>query len=561
MYRAPFEDDNFVDANNSEVSENAGIAQDDQNVEFCSMKQAELLAALIGETVDESIESIQTGFGNIRKAWQELFMNEQEIIDSRIREQYPNLEQYKYSEMQNEINIGHKDSYPNAGLVAVVSKDALTILKDYIAPLLISRFMGLEIGIGYKFSHIVFQTVAVNIPSLDISQVEIEMVEEINALVLKFPVMIVELNFKVQIDLGTELEGTVYARQRVDNPKLLIQFFEDPGTHEPNFYKPKIRLFIENLDLNKYKPKLKADIEYIPTKIFNAMLRMIRKKVFREIQDYMETPFIRDGSDILNWTIERKYPSIINPLKDDSYISMLITQRPRIRDDLLYIYAVGEFFHLSDVQQEHYTPSESPETVPIPIQIDEGNFKVGMSQTNLKKAIHTMMNQKVKKVEVAEKWRIKKLKFLRINVMDSNMSIDEEGIHLEDMKLLFFEEDPKAVFESEGRIVEVKWTKKINLSLAIDSYNIQTGLAIFRILKLKFFLEANNPIYNYCLQKANSLISWIVHQKINGKYEIKPFNPEQGISVKFHNIEYFPGVVFLEGKVFNVQDGDRRMII
>ena len=542
-----YDDDTFVTMNDDDVNEDVFSGDDSMIKSLDLVKQFQLLTDLTKELAKMKIEESKGGASKFKKEIGNIFKSKKTLEkEAKLIQKKIPLEQYKYSEEQIQANDFPKNSYPRPGLVAVFDIFALLNFKEYYLPIFANMFLNRPIDLNYQYSNIFINNVTISLPDFDFFDVSLTMHKDINAIKLRFPVTIIELRFDTVVDLGSNLRGSIFARQRVDDPVVVFQFYEDPHP----FSTPKVRVYLEHLDLNQYKPKLKADIRYIPTTIFNAMLRMIRKKVFRKIQTYLDTSFIRDGSDIFNWYIDQYYPRNLNPLGGESRINIMLTRRPIIRNDLLYLYMSGEFFNINEIMEEFFSPSQSPEAAAIPQELSIGNnFGVSISQTNLKKAIHCLLNNRVLNIPYPAYLKLPYMTDVRMNVMAGNLSITAEGIEIQNMIMNIYSENPETA-KREGRDIDPYWVKNLSILLTINNMNLLEGTVDVEIISFRFWDNGEGFLSQVARNLLNNFAQWLFNSKLSGQYSMAKFAPEQGMALEKLDLHYHENMLYLEGNIY-----------
>lgn len=542
-----YDDDVFYTMNNDQVNEDV-FSGDDSMVKSMDLnKQFQLLSALTTELAKMKVEESKGGVNKFKHDIENIFKSKKtKEKEAKLKQEEIPLEKYKYSEEQIQANDFPKTSYPRPGLVGVFDIYAVMNFQEYYLPILANMFLNRPIDLNYQYSNLYINNVTVSLPDFDFYDVNLTMHQDINAIKLRFPVTIIELRFDTVVDLGTNLRGSIFARQRVDDPVIVFQFYEDPYP----FSTPKVRAYLEHVDLNQYKPKLKADIKYIPTTIFNAMLRMIRKKVFRKIQTYLDNSFIRDGSDILNWYIDQYYPRNLNPLGGESRLNIMLTQRLTIKNDLLYLYMSGEFFNISDIHENLFSPSQSPEAAAIPQELSTGNnFGVSISQTNLKKTIHCLLNNRVLNIPYPAYLKLPYMTDVRMNVLAGELTITPEGIEIQNMIMNIYSENPETAHR-EGRDLAPYWIKNMSLLLKIQNMNLKEGTLDVEIISFQFFDNGQGFLSKVSRNLLNNFAQWLFLSKLTGQYSMTKFDPEEGMTLDGLEFNYYDNMLYLEGNIY-----------
>jgi hypothetical protein len=422
------------------------------------------------------------------------------------------------------------------GVAAIISEGALNHLKNCFIPIVLSTFLSEPLAIEYEFGFITILNIYVDLFDINIDFLKLELDSGSNQLKLVFPTSPIKLILDTELNLGKKLRGNIMGHFVLEELIIKLEFVEDM---KRQYFKPRILLSMNKVKLGHGGFNVKATFKHIPDKLLKMLLYLLNNKIKKLIVSYLTNTFIEESSDILNWVLDDYYPSNINFLKDDLRLNLDLTHAPEVESHDLMFYMVGEFFSTDYVSEEDFTPDPYPEPLKLPSLSMYNNMSISLTAMMIKTFLDTLFNDSLYDMPVS----FSNYEKLTIDIYHSEFSISPNGIEIVNGKINFFEK------RKEIDIKNPDYIKNVSLTLDLPYYDIERGILKVELLKVKFFDDNDNRLFQMTRCVMNAILQKVVSYLFSKEYEIYPIELNQGLEIDRIWFELHDGYVIAKSNL------------
>jgi hypothetical protein len=447
----------------------------------------------------------------------------------------------QFEEFQNEEMIRaqlpdkNPDEIPEPGVVAMIKKDVLIMVKNVYAKILLEQLLGQPLEIEIDLGPILIEEITLDFEQLNLTAVEIDLDEQTQEVLVRVPRAPLEIYMKTKLKVGSRtLKGQI-AGKFVLNPLTLKFKFEDDTKFK--YFKPRVLFQMDDFSFEEHSVKIRIFFNYIPDELPNLLRKIFKNKIIKIIEDHIKTCFVNETSDVLNWVISTYYPANVDLLNDGSALNLSLVRPPQIKDDSLYFYMCGEFFLVDGEENsfENFQPSVVHPEMIIPTLPEDKNMVMGINPSMLRRTLEVLLtSQVISKPNYVPKVLLSYNKF-KFDMNDATLRITEKFVEIKDMNMNCFK-----VKEGQN-IEEMKpgYVHKLTVMVKVEKYSISEGKLTLQIVKVDP-LEASEENLTYVFRKMiNIFITQLLSQFLSGEYELYPFRLRNGLS--FQDIEFIYG--------------------
>jgi hypothetical protein len=428
----------------------------------------------------------------------------------------------------------------NPGTKMIMSFEAIKNVIDCYMEDILTMILSDPMDIQFKYMFMTLNQIYMKIKSFDIYQIKFEPNEEQNILGIILPPINLTLFIKTALKMGFEFEGFVEAELLFTDLVLYLQFYDDP---EHEFFKPRIKLMMNDFDVAKSILKLKATFKGISDKLIDSILYLFNSTITKALQSYIRTSFVEEGSLMLNFAIDSQYPSIISPLGDDLRMSTLMTREPLVSKEGLLLSLAGDIFSTNLYNELSYVPTSSENPLMEPMISEGNNLQIMLSETFIKKTLNNFLNKRLMQIDSL----MTSYKFFIMDILNSTITVDSNGIGFTDVDLFLYTKKPE--FDEKGISLNHDQIMKISIRVLISSFDLENSKLYLNITDLKILYWDDNFVTSFISTTINMFIHGIVKLFNDGNYDLPHINLNPNLSVSNIYATYGDKYIMINGKL------------
>jgi hypothetical protein len=391
------------------------------------------------------------------------------------------------------------------------------------------------LSIQLDLNPVLFEEIAFDFEEFNVSDVGIDLDEATQEILINIPRTPLEIDLKTKILIGDKkLKGNIRVSFTLNPFTVKFKFEDDP---KYKYFKPRVLFRMTNFSFEKKSVKIKQNFRHTPNFILDFLTKLFKKKIIKLIVEYVETTFVNESSDILNWVIYTHYPANVNLLNDGSSLNLSLVRPPQIQDDSLYFFMCGEFFLMDDEENslENFQPSVVHPEMIIPSLPEDKNMVMGVNPSMLRRTLEVLLTSQV--IDIPN--YIPKMFFsynkAKFDMSEASLRITGKFVEIKNMFGQLFKVE-------EGQNIEEMtpgYVRKLTVKLKVEKYSISEGKITIQIVKVLPLEESEEQSNSKIRKFINILFSNLASQFLDGEYELYPFRLRNGLS--FQDIEFIYG--------------------
>ena len=427
----------------------------------------------------------------------------------------------------------------NPGMNLMLSNEAiLNLIKCYL-PSLIMMSTSSPLDINFQIDFLTIHDILMIPLDIDENKITIRSEPLTNSLVLNFPIVNFQMEMKADFNMISTFSGFIKAEFQIQNLEIYLQFYQEQGK---NFFKPRINLNLSEINVAESVMDLNASFEGMPDLLTNTVLSLFNGSIMTNLQNYIQRTFVEEGSLMLNFAIDQKYPLFYPLFGEDIQVSTLMTRKPLVYTGGMIFSLLGDQFDQRFVNEADFVPKRAENVIMRALPRGSYNSQFLLSEDFVRKTLtgfYTLRPMPMKSQYVS--W-----KFFILDVPNCEISINSKGIKLKNINIHFYNQKPDT---SSLTVKKGQYQMVLSITLTIDSFDVPKSKMYLRVDDLQVVNYDNSLLNNFIAKPINYLLNKIAKSLADGNYEFPKANLKAGLSLSEIIPSYNEGFLELNGSI------------